>query len=210
MWDEKFFYIAVRERNKDWAPKPRISTRDESTYYGTGDMAHTYIKGNDDAAPFTGSCVQVGIGLGLHRRGLPAYDVVPKTMLAVDDTDYEYAFWGAPDGGVETWRSYTPDMMPCNFLPRSMPVGYNGVPQGVKSAMKRVGMDTVYEVAIPLADMKELTPAAGKVINIAIALPGSSIQYGMERSRVRYNTLTLHPTWKWDNCSNDIRWGFIK
>ena len=210
MWDENFLYIAVRERNKDWAPKPRLSTRDDNSYFGKDDMAQTYIRGNEDALPFTGNCVQVGIGLGLHEHPLAPYNKVPAKMIASDDTDYEYAFWGAPDGGAEIWRSNTPTMMPCNFLPRSMPDGYDGVPKGTKSAIKRDGIDTIYEVAIPLSDMPELKPDAGKVINIAYCLPGSLIQAGAGRSRTRFNGLTLHATWNWDKCSNDLRWGFVK
>ena len=210
MYDENFIYIAVRERNKDWAAKPRLSTRDDNSYFGTGDMAHTYIRGTDDATPFTGNCVQVGFGFDLHQHPLAPYDKVPAKMIAIDDTDYEYAFWGAPDGGAEIWRSSMPGMLPFNFLPRCMPQGYNGVPKGTKSAVKRDGNDTIYQVAIPLADMVELKPEAGKTINIAYSLPGSNIQAGAGRSRTRFNGLTLKATWNWDKYSNDLRWGFVK
>jgi hypothetical protein len=210
MYDDKFLYIAVRERNKDWVAKPRLSNRDESSYYGKDDMAHTYIRGNDDTAPYSGNCVQVGIGLDLHKHPLAPYTKVPAKMIAIDDTDYEYAFWGTPDGGTEIWRSSNPTMLPFNFLPRCTPEGYNGVPKGTQSATKRDGNDTIYQVAIPLTDMPELTPTNGKIIHIAYCLPGSSIQAGAGRSRTRFNGLTLKASWNWDKYSNDLRWGFVK
>ncbi len=210
MYDDKFLYIAVRERNKDWVAKPRLSNRDESSYYGKDDMAHTYIRGNDDTAPYSGNCVQVGIGLDLHKHPLAPYTKVPAKMIAIDDTDYEYAFWGTPDGGTEIWRSSNPTMLPFNFLPRCTPEGYNGVPKGTQSSTKREGNDTIYQVAIPLTDMPELTPANGKIINIAYCLPGSSIQAGAGRSRTRFNGLTLKASWNWDKYSNNLRWGFVK
>lgn len=211
MWDDRFFYVAVRERNTNWKPKPRLSTRNEAEFYGTTpDMLRTFVKSAGDTEPYTGNCVQLGIGLGDDLRGLPPYTKVPAKMIAVDDTAYEYAFWAAPDGGVELWRSSAPYLFPCNFLPRAMPEGYDGVPKGAKSAFKREGNDTVYEMAIPLADMPELKPVAGAIIHLAFALPGSGIQAGQGRSRPRYNGLTLHATWNWDKYSNDLRWGFVK
>jgi hypothetical protein len=65
-WDAANLYIAVRDRNKDWKPKPRLSTRKDDDYFGTGDMAHTYVKNMWDALPYTDHCVQLGLGLGLH------------------------------------------------------------------------------------------------------------------------------------------------
>ncbi len=208
-WDATNLYIAVRDRNKDWSTKPRLSTRKDDDYFGTGDMAHTYVKDMWDALPFTGSCVQVGIGLGLHKAGFGPATTAPARMLADDDTDYEYDFWGAPDGGLEIWRSSKPGTELFNFLPRCMPVGYDGVPKGAKGVVKRVGNDTVYEVAIPLADMPELHPAAGGTIHLTFALPGSGVQFGAGRSRTRSNGLTLKPTWQ-PTPSNDIAWGFVE
>lgn len=207
-WDEQNLYIAVRDRNKDWQAKPRLSARDDDSYFGKDDMAQTYIKGIYEALPFSGHCVQLGIGLGLHKAGLAPMTNVPARMVADDDTDYEYAFWGAPDGG-EIWRNSQPGMQLFNFLPRCMPQGYSGVPKGATTVVKRDGDDTIYEVAIPLADMPELQPAPGKIIKLTFALPGSGIKFGLGRSRTRSNGLTLKNTWEADP-SCDIRWGFVK
>jgi hypothetical protein len=130
-------------------------------------------------------------------------------MLADDDTDYEYAFWGAPDGGLELWRNSKPGVQLFNFLPRCMPAGYDGVPKGAKGVVKRDGNDTIYELAIPLADMPELRPAAGNTVNLTFALPGSGVQFGAGRSRTRSNGLTLKPTWQ-PSPSCEIRWGFVE
>jgi len=209
MWDARHLYLAVRERARDWKPKPRLSTRNDADYFGTGDLAHTYIRDPSDALPYTGHCVQLGIRFRPFRTRLPPAGVAPDRMVAADDTDYEYAIWGTPDGGAEVWRSAAPDLGFFNFLPRCMPEGYDGVPKGAAAVVRRQGDDTIYEVAIPLADMPGLVPAAGKSIRIAIALPGSGLELGAGRSRPRGNSLTLRPTWA-SRLSNDIRWAFIE
>ena len=209
MWDERHLYLAVRERNRTWRPKPPLSTRKDDDYFGTGDLAHTYVKDPADALPFSGDCVQLGLRFLTYRTRLPAAGVVPARMIAEDDTDYEYALWGTPDGGAELWRSGAPDLGFYNFFPRCMPEGYDGVPKGAKVAVRRQGDDTIYEAAIPLADMQGLVPAPGKVIHLTFVMPGSGIQLGAGRSRCRANGLTLKPTWA-AHPSNDVRWGFIR
>ena len=208
-WDEKFLYLAVRDKAKDWLPKPRLSTRRDDDYFGTGDLAHTYVKDPLDALPFTGPCFQLALRFRMARTRLPASGLVPERMVAEDDSDVEYALWGAPDGGAEIWRSGAPDLGFFNFLPRCMPEGYDGVPKGAKAVVRRSGDDVIYEAAIPLADLSGLRPAPGKIIQIACAVPGSGTELGAGRSRPRANSLTLRPTWA-SRVSNDIRWGFIK
>jgi len=207
-YDDKFIYVAVRERNKAWKPKPRLSVRDDDTYFGKDDMAHTYVKGIGEALPYTGDVLQIGFNLGLPGV-LPANPAIPARMAAREDTNYEYAVWQGSDGQPEIWRSQTPDMWPFNFLPRCMPAGYDGVPKGAQVVVKRVGDDTIYEIAIPLADMKELTPKPGESIRIAVALQGIKVFTGMNRSRCTANGLTFKPTWQ-RSPSNDIRWGFVE
>jgi len=208
-WDEDHLYVGVRNKTKEWGPKPRLSTRKDEAYVGTGDLAHTYIKTIDDALPFTGHCFQLGVRFAPLRFRLPAYGVVPPQMLAADDTDYEYAIWRTPDGAAEIWRSTSPDLGFFNFLPWCMPKGYDGVAQGAEAVVKREENDTIYEIAIPLADLKDFRPAPGTVVHLTFALPGSGIQFGVGRSRTRANGLTLKPTWQ-AHPSNDIRWGFLE
>lgn len=209
MWDAAHLYLGVRERNREWRPKPRLASRKDDEYFGTGDLAQTYVKDPRDALPFTGDCVQLGIRYLPYRVRLPAAGVVPPRMVAEDDTDYEYALWGTPDGGAELWRSSAPDLGFFNFFPRCMPAGYDGVPKGARAAVRHVGGDTLYEAAIPLSDLPGLTPAPGKVLHLALALPGAGLELGTGRSRPRSNALTLRPTWA-PSLSADIRWGFIK
>ncbi len=209
MWDERHLYLAVRARNRDWRPKPPLSTRKDDSYFGTGDLAHTYVKDPSDALPFTGDCVQLGLRFLPFRTRLPAAGVVPPRMVAEDDTDYEYALWGTPDGGAELWRSGAPDLGFYHFFPRCMPEGYDGVPKGARAAVRRQGDDTVYEAAIPLADLAGLVPAPGKTLHLALAIPSLGLELGAGRSRPRANGLTLRPAWT-PRLSADIRWGFIK
>jgi hypothetical protein len=205
-YDDEFIYIAVRERNKAWTPRNRLSVRDDDSYFGTDDLAHTYVKGFADALPYMGHVLQVGFNLGLPGV-LPADPAIPVRMVAREDTDYEYAFWLGTDGQPEVWRSQAPGMWPFNFLPRCMPAGYDGVPKGANVVVKRVGDDTIYEIALPLSDMKELKPKAGDAIRIAVSLPGIKVFTGMNRSRCTSNGLTFKPTWE-RSPSNDIWWGF--
>ena len=207
-YDASYLYVAVRERTESYTPKPRLSTDPEqNACFGTNDMAHTYIHSILDAAPYAGNCVQIGLDV-TDFRVLPADPRVPERSLAMEDTDYEYSVWGTPDGGAEIWRSVTPRMKFFHFLPRCMPAGYDGVPHGAKAVVKRVGQETRYEIALPLADMPELRPAPGKEIHIALRLPASKIELGAGRSRTRSNGLTLLPRWE-NHASNDIRWGFL-
>jgi len=209
MWDERHLYLAVRARNRDWRPKPPLSARKDDAYFGTGGLAHTYVKDPADTLPFTGDCVQLGLRFLPFRTRLPAAGVVPPRMVAEDDTDFEYALWGTPDGGAELWRSGAPNLGFFHFFPRCVPEGYDGVPKGARAAVRRVGDDTVYEAAIPLADLAGLVPAPGKTINLALALPSLGLELGAGRSRPRTNALTLRPAWS-PRLSADIRWGFIK
>jgi len=208
-YDDANLYLAVRERTAKYTPKPRLSIDPEQqACFGTGDMAHTYIKGIEDTAPYSGNCLQVGFGFtGFHL--LPAMPAVPERMLAMEDTDYEYAIWGTPDGGSEIWRSVTPRTKFFHFLPRCMPAGYDGVPHGAKAAVRRVGNDTIYTVAIPLSDMPELRALPGQEIHIALRLPAGNIELGFGRSATRSNGLTLLPRWE-AHASNDVRWAFGK
>jgi hypothetical protein len=207
MWDDRYFYVSVRDRNKDWTPKASLAHRDDDRLFGTGDMAHTYVKSIYDSLPGAGHCLQIGIGLGLREKLLPPDPLVPKKMIVQADTDYEYDIWKVPEGRDEIWRGAAPYLGFCNFLPRCMPEGYDGVPRGASVIVQRRGIDTIYQAAIPLSDMPELAPRPGKTVRMTFALPGSGIFFGAGRSRTRFNALTLLPTWT-ATPSNDLRWGF--
>ncbi len=209
MWDEKNVYMMVRDRNKDWTPKATLASRNENLLFGKDDMAQTYIGDIFQSLPGSGHCLQLAIALGERRKMLLPQTNVPDKMIVQADTDYEYDIWKTTDGKDEIWRSATPTLGLFNFLPRCMPQGYNGVPAGAKVAIKRDGIDTIYQIAIPLTDMPELAPQAGKSFKMTFALPGSGIFFGTGRSRTRMNSLTLLPTWS-SSPSNDIRWGFTK
>jgi hypothetical protein len=207
MYDDRMFYAAVRERTNDYEPKPRLSVDPEQNHcFGTGDLAHTYVAQFQPTAPYVGHCLQLGFDV-TDFRVLPPLDTVPERMVAEEDTDYEYAFWGTPDGGGEVWRSVTPRLKFCHFLPRCFPAGYDGVPAGARVAVRRIESDTVYELAIPLADMPELRPEPGTQIHIAMRLPASKIELGFGRSRTRSNGLSMLPRWE-VHASNEIRWAF--
>jgi hypothetical protein len=209
MYDATHLYVAVRERTKDYTPKPRLSIDPEQHQcFGLNDLAHTYVKGFEPTSPYMGHCVQIGFDVTDFRL-LPALPTAPERMMAMEDTDYEYAIWGTPDGGSEIWRSVTPRMKFVHFLPRCFPAGYDGTPRGATAVVSRVGADTLYEIALPLADMPELRPAPGQELHIALRLPASKIELGFGRSRTRSNGLTLLPRWE-VHASNEVRWGFLK
>jgi len=208
MWDEDHLYIGVRDRNAAWRPKPPLATRRDDDSFGAGPTAHTCIRPVADALPYTGHCLQVGIRYAPLRLKLPPYAAVPERMIAQVDTDAEYSAWATPDGAAELWRSNAPRLGLFNFLPRCMPHGYRGTPKGAEVSVKRYGTDTIYELAIPLADLPDLTPGPGKTIYMTCFLPGSGLALGARRSRTRANGLTLKPTWL-SHPSNDIRWGFL-
>jgi len=223
MVDAKYLYIAVRERNPGWQPKPRLSTRNDDKYFGdTPATKHTYRNNQwsprapdpTEAVPFTRNCLQIGIGLGLdgQAHNLPDPTNIPKEMEALTTNDYEYAVWGAPDDGAEIWRSYFPGGPRTHFYPHILPLDkYNGVPADAHAIVKRVGQDVVYEIALPLADMKELRPevlAPGKTINLTFKLGGTNVVFGSGKSATRDGGLALLPHWL-PGPTNTIAWGII-
>lgn len=223
MADEQFLYIAVRERNAAWAPKPRLSARDDDRFFGsTPATAHTYWSKNfgtpdpgDQSLPYYGSILQVAIGLGLGSAAhdLPEPRHVPPGIMAMPDTDYEYAVWGAPDGGAEIWRNYAAGWSwPRHFAPRTVPKGaYDGVPKGARAAVVKAGDDVFYEIALPLADMPEFKPARlapGQTLCLTFKLPGSGVLFGARKSATRPNGMSTLPRWE-RSPSNTIEWGVV-
>jgi hypothetical protein len=207
MYDDKFLYVAARERNRNWRPKPRLTTRDDDALFGKGETAQTYIGDAYAAVAGRGSCLQLLLGLGLHQRGLPEASWAPARMLADDDTDYEYDIWGAPDGSSELARTMAPQLGFFNFLPRCEPVGYNPVPAGATALVRRAGDDVIYQAAIPLTDIEGIAARPGATVKLGFRLPGTGIDEGEGRSPTRANSLSALPTWE-ASASNELVWGF--
>lgn len=223
MTDANYLYISVRERNPGWRPKPRLSTRNDEKYFGdTPGTKHTYRNNNwspnspdpTEALPFSGNCLQIGIGLGLggEVHKIPDPTNIPMEMEALPTNDYEYAVWGAPDGESEIWRSAYPGGPRVHFYPRILPRDkYDGVPAGAKAIVKKVGSDVIYEIALPLKDMKALTPemlAPGKSINLTFRLGGTNVVFGSGKSATRDGGLALLPHWL-PGPTNTISWGVV-
>ncbi len=221
MIDDNFLYIAIRERNADWKPVPRLSTRDDDKFFGnTPVTAHTYWSKNfgtpdpgDQSLPYYGNIAQIAIGLGLGSaaHNLPEPKNMPSQVLAMPDTDYEYAVWGATDGGTEVWRNYAAGQnWVRHYAPHTVPKGaYDGVPKGFQAVVRKDGADVIYEVALPLADMPLCKPemlAAGKNICLSFKLPGTNVRYGTGKSATRPNGMSKLPRWE-TSPSNTIRWG---
>lgn len=224
MRDDKFLYVAIRERNAEWKPVPRLSTRDDDKFFGnTPITAHTYWSKNfgipepgDQSLPYYGNMAQIAIGLGLGSAAhkLPEPKNCPPGILAMPDTDYEYAVWGAPDGGAEVWRNYAAGQnWVRHFAPHTVPKGsYDGVPKGFQAVVRQDGADVIYEIALPLADMPLLKPgmlAAGKTVCLTFKLPGSNVLFGTGKSATRPNGMSTLPRWE-RSPSNTIRWGIAK
>ena len=223
MADDKFLYVACRERNAAWQPKPRLSTRNDDLFFGDkAPMLHTNRTTRWDdkapdwsaAQPYEGNCLQIAIsaGLGGKAHGIPDPKNVPPAMVSVPDTDYEYSVWGAPDG-AEIWRSYYLGGPRVHYCPRILPKDkYNGVPPGATAMVKKAGDDVIYEIAIPWADMKAIKASRvkpGQTLNITFRLPASNVMLGAGRSATRDNGLTLQPYWQ-ASPSNTIAWGIGK
>ena len=76
MYEDNYLYIAVRELNANWQPKPRLSTRNDDEYFGdTPVMRHTNRTRRwaenppafAAAAPYQGNCLRCCPG-GRSRR----------------------------------------------------------------------------------------------------------------------------------------------
>jgi hypothetical protein len=224
MRDDRCLYLAIRERNAKWEPMPRLSTRNDDKFFGaTPATAHTYWSpkfGTPDpgnqSLPYYGHLAQIAIGLGLGSAAhhLPELRNVPAAIMAMPDTDYEYAVWAAPDGGAEIWRNYAVGQRWVrHYAPRTVPKGaYDGVPKGAQAVVRKQGDDVIYEVALPYTDMPQLKPemlAAGKTICLTFKLPGSNVKFGAGKSATRPNGMSTLPRWE-TSPSNEIRWGLAK
>lgn len=122
-----------------------------------------------------------------------------KLTVEVVSIGFDFAGFGGSAGG--------PRM---HYMPRIIPKEkYDGVPPGARAVVKKMGDDVIYEIALPLADMKALTAerlAPGRTVNLTFNLPGSGVQFGEGRSATHDNGLTLLPRWAVTR-SNSIAWG---
>ena len=136
-------------------------------------------------------------------------DRVPWGFHAMPDTDYEYSAYACTDGKSELWRILAPGVPRGHYAPRQprARVDQGAVPKG-QHVVKRGGTITIYEVAIPWAELNKWKPQAGQTFGFTFRIgndKGPALDFGADKGATKTNGLTLHPYWL-AKPSCGVRW----
>jgi len=187
------------------------------------DASHVYKKVPWTEFPWSGDTLQFSLDLigGYSFNMKPDTDRVPYGFHAMPDADYEYAAYACTDGGTELWRILAPGVPRGHHYPRQPRATYDQGPVAAgKLAVRRDGKTTVYEIALPWAELK-LDAVAWKSLGLRPWRPepgqtfgflfrvnnnkGPALVFGADKSATKTNGLSLHPYWQ-ANPSCTVRW----
>jgi len=127
------------------------------------------------------------------------------------DTDYEFSIYQTTDGKPEVWCNLAPGIRYDDFYPFT-PKGdpRQDVVADARASITHDGEMRVwvYQVAIPLARLKDLNPKDGGTtrFNFLIQCVG---HWSEGRSTCVLNRCTFHPLWI-AHYSDDVEWGFVQ
>ena len=187
------------------------------------DAAYVYKRTPWDAHPWSGDTLQFGLDVaaGYYFRMKPDTDRVPYGFHAMPDTDYEYAAYRCADGATELWRILAPGVPRGHYDPRQPRAKYDQGPvAGGGLAVRRSGSVTVYELALPWAEMRlqdvpwsdlqvpRWSPRPGRTFGFCFRVnnnKGPKLTFGRGKSATKTNGLSLHPYWE-AGPSCGIRW----
>ena len=192
-------YFEARKRN------PAATFADASYVYKTVPW---------DDQPWAGDTLQVGLDVldNYYFNMKPDTDRVPYGFHAMPDTDYEFAAYACTDGGTELWRLLAPGMPRDHYYPRQPRAKFDQGPvAGGQLAVKREGKITIYELAIPWAELKEWKPKAGQTFGFTWRVNNNvkpDLVFGADKSAAKTNGLSLHPYWE-AKPSCGVRWGLM-
>jgi len=109
--------------------------------------------------------------------------------------------------------SFAPGMPRGHHYPRQPRARFDQGPvPGGQLVVKREGKVTVYEVAIPWAELREWRPTPGQTFGFTFRINNNvkpDLLYGDDRSAVKSNGLSLHPYWQ-SKPSCGVRWALIE
>ena len=187
----------------------RAKKRDPAATFA--DAAYVYRKTPAQEHPWAGDCLQSGFDV------LPDYaynlkldsDRVPWGFHAMPDTDYEYSIYQCTDGKSELWRLQAPGTPRSHHYPRQPRAKFDqgAVPKSLH-VVKRDGKVTIYEAAIPWAELKRWKQKAGQTFGFTFRIGnnnGPALELGSDKSATKTNGLSLHPYWV-AKPSCTVRW----
>ncbi|HUS59227.1 MAG TPA: hypothetical protein VM141_11285, partial [Planctomycetota bacterium] len=179
------------------------------------DAYYVYKRTPWDANSWAGDVLQIGLDV------VPDYaynlkldnDRVPWGFHAMPDTDYEFSAYLCKDGKSELWRILAPGIPRGHYYPRQPRARLDQGPvRKGKHVVKRDGSVTIYELAIPWAELKQWKPKAGAAFAFTFRVgndKGPALEFGADKSATKTNGLSLHPYWMGKpSCS--VRWGLGK
>ncbi len=205
------------------AARAYIESRRRDPNASFADARHVYKKVPWTEFPWSGDTFQFSLDLidGYFFNMKPDTDRVPYGFHAMPDADYEYAAYACTDGGTELWRILAPGVPRGHHYPRQPRAKYDQGPvAGGKLAVRRDGKTTVYEVALPWAEMKldsvpwksletePWRPEPGQTFGFLFRAnnnEGPALAFGADKSATKTNGLSLHPYWQ-ANPSCTVRW----
>ena len=179
------------------------------------DASHVYKKVPWTEFPWSGDTLQLGFDVldGHFHNMTPDTDRVPEGFHAMPDTDYEFAAYRCLDGEAELWRVLAPGLPRGHYYPRQPRAKLDQGPVAAgKCVVTRQGRTTVYELAIPWAELKRWPPKAGQTFGFLFRVnnnDGPKLTFGADKSAVKTNGLSLHPYWE-AKPSCGVRWALAK
>jgi len=167
------------------------------------DATHVYKKVPWTEFPWSGDTLQFAFDAlpgYVHHDMKTDEDRVPVGFHSMPDVDYEFAAYQCTDGKSELWRLLAPGIPRGHYYPRQPRAKFDQGPvREGKHVVRRQGMVTTYELAIPWSELKQWLPRAGQLFGFTFRVnnnKGPALLFGAGKSTVKSNGLSLHPYWE--------------
>ena len=208
-WDDKTFYVMAEVNEPAFYPHPGPLT---GKWYELAPPPYDYTYSMIPRYVFEASQVQIAFDCRSNADTLLPPDDPGYRDTSFRNTDYEYGLMPTKADGNLVWRYLAPGLRWHHWYPFSPRMKFDQGP--VKGATVIVKRDeerkvTVYEAAIPLAELKDLKPKPGKVARFSFRFKnadGSYLEWATERSIARWN-IAFHPEWS-GGWSVETEFGF--
>jgi len=204
LWDDDCLYLMARVKAK--GVLSRGSMRSPTRYEMLPPPCDYAYKKID----FAGGGLQIAIDCVPNADAFYPIGHPYERRWGMRRTDYEYGIYATQDFGPELWRFLAPGIRWHHAYPFSPLAAHDqGVVEGVRASLhydQEAGAAN-YEVAIPLAELRELKPAEGKVIRLNFLIPDVG-HWSEGRSTCKLNAHAFHPGWAF-TYSCETEWRFI-
>jgi hypothetical protein len=204
MFDSKYFYFMAKVKTQ--TNYVRKSMRSPDAFIMMPPPAEYAYK----QMRWAGGGIQIAFDCVPNEDTFYPPDHPYYRRFAFRNVDYEYAIYPTTDGKPEVWRFRAPGVPWSTAYPFSPRAEFDQ--DIVDDARCGIVHDEaqgvwVFEVAIPLTELKELRPAVGKQVSFSFMIPGVG-HWSEGRSTCKLNTLAFHPYWS-SKYSVETEWGYI-